>query len=342
MWALLSVLWSDYSLIGFKRWIQIFGSYIICISAVIYLDNETLIKYFRFLSYTYLAISFVAIITIPEASMDYMGSKVWRGLAPHKNLFGEIVLICTLISIFSIKYFNSKYWAIDYLMLVISLILLFGSKSMTSLLVLFIIGFIAFSADPEKRLGFGNLSKWLYFTFLSAIVFLVVSLVVIKPLLIKDIFNALGKNLTFTGRTELWTYIIQIAFGMSNPLLGVGYGSFWVYGSPHLNELYSLILDTPIQAHNGYVDLTIETGFIGLGLVLTMTIWYFYNLKKNNNVRYWSLFIIATLIINLQEATLFKVNAITGLLFIFSYVLLFSRLALPEYNFIEDTEKNDN
>ncbi len=337
LWTLLSVIWSDYSDISFKRWIQIFGGYIVCLSAVIYFDSQSILKYFRSLTYFYIILSFLAVVIIPGASMQYEGSRVWRGLAAHKNLFGELVLICTIIVLFSIRYLKTKNKTIDYLMLFISLLLLIGSRSTTSLIVLIILGLIAFSSKTQDKLGFGSLSKWIYYALLSAVLVFYSSALILVPSFLESIFGALGKDMTFTGRTDLWAYIIGIAFSASNPLIGVGYGGFWVYGSPNLIKLYSLTVERPIQAHNGYIDLTIETGFIGLSIVIIMTIWYFYNNFKKTDVQYWKYLVIATLIINLQEATLFKVNAITGFLFMLSYMLLFSRIAFQNEKYSDIT-----
>jgi len=331
LWTLLSTTWSDYSDISFKRWIQIFGGYIVCLSAVIYLDSqENILKYFRSLTYIYITLSFLAVVIVPGASMDYEGSRVWRGLAAHKNLFGELILICTLIVLFSIRYLKTKNKTIDYLMLFISLLLLLGSRSTTSLMVLIILGLIAFSSKTQEKLGFGSLSKWIYYTLVLTILAFYISAIILFPSFLETIFGALGKDMTFTGRTEIWVYVIGIAFSTSSLFLGVGYGGFWVYGSPNLIKLYSLTVERPIQAHNGYIDLTIETGIIGLSIVIIMIIWYFYNNLKKTDAQHWKYLVIATLIINLQEATLFKVNAITGFLFMFSYILLFSRIAFQE------------
>lgn len=330
LWALLSVMWSDFSDVSFKRWFQIFGAFIVCMSAVIYLNSpQKILTYFRWITSLYLILSIIAVIGIPGASMDYQGTRVWRGLAPHKNSLGQIILVCTVITVFSIKYLKSRNKIWDYWMLFISIILLLGSRSTTALVVLLIVALIAISSDAQGKLGLGILSKWIYFSAIFTVIAFYVSFLVLFPSFLEEIFGVFGKDMTFTGRTDLWMYLVGIA-SSKNLLLGVGYGGFWVYGSPNLIKLYSLVHDTPIQAHNGYVDITIETGFIGLTLVLLIVLWYFYNNAKHTDVNYWKYFIIITLLSNFQESTLFKLNSTTGILFIFSYLLLFSRIITME------------
>jgi len=330
MWALLSTIWSNYSDVSFKRWMQIFGAFVVCMSAVIYLDSpEKILKYFRLITITYLTLSFVSVIGIPGASMDYQGSRVWRGLAPHKNTLGQIILVCTIITVFSIKYLKTSNRILDLGMFFISILLLMGSRSTTALVALIIVALIAMASDAQWKLGFGALSKWIYYSFLLTLIAFYLSSLIIIPSLTEELFGIFGKDMTFTGRTDLWITLIGITT-TSNILIGVGYGGFWVYGSPNLIKLYAIVHDTPIQAHNGYIDITIETGFIGLTMVIIMILWYFYNNRTKTNVNYWKYFIIITLLSNLQESTLFKLNSTTGILFIFSYLLLFSRITLKE------------
>ena len=54
--------------------------------------------------FLYIPLSFISVLTIPGQSMSYQGESAWRGLAAHKNGFGQITLVSTLIWIFSITY----------------------------------------------------------------------------------------------------------------------------------------------------------------------------------------------------------------------------------------------
>lgn len=331
LWSLITIFWSGYPDVSFKRWLQIFGTYTVCISAISYFSSsEELLRYFRIILYLYIVISFLAVFTIPGASANYEGEQAWRGLAPQKNLLGEIALIGAFISAFSSKYLSQKYKVIDYTMLAISVLLLIGSKSTTSLLTLIILSFFSFKSILSNKLSISSIEKWLISSLLITITFVIICLFLFAPDLVQDIFSFLGKDLTFTGRTVIWQYMLFAFSG--NLLLGVGYGGFWVYGSPQLNGLYSLVSDTPIQAHNGYVDLMVETGVIGILIILFMIYWYFYNNYKSKYKQYWRYFILAAILTNFQESSLFKVNAIAGVMFTFSYLILFSRRLLEANN----------
>jgi O-antigen ligase len=324
LWSLITILWSGYPDVSFKRWIQIFGTYIVCLSAIVHFNSsEEMLRYFRVILYIYLGLSFISVITIPGASASYEGERAWRGLAPQKNLLGEIALIGAFISAFSVKYLSKKYKVIDYSMLVISILLLIGSKSTTALLTLIILGIVSSKSYFNNKLIISSIEKWLISFIVITIFSTIIAFFILAPDFIQEIFSFLGKDLTFTGRTVIWQYMLFTFSG--NLLLGVGYGGFWVYGSPQLNGLYSLVSDTPIQAHNGYVDLIVETGIVGILIILFMIYWYFYNNYKSKYKQYWRYFILAAILTNFQESSLFKVNAIAGVMFTFAYLMRFSK-----------------
>jgi O-antigen ligase len=74
--------------------------------------------------------------------------------------------------------------------------------------------------------------------------------------------QASGRDMTLSGRTDMWSDLLTIA--SDNPILGVGYGSFWI-GNTH--NLWEKHLWRPTQGHNGYIDVYLELGVIGLILL---------------------------------------------------------------------------
>ena len=78
-----------------------------------------------------------------------------------------------------------------------------------------------------------------------------------------DMAAAVGKDPTLTDRTTIWAFLLGMH---TNPLIGTGYESFWLgprlqwfwqeAGVGHLNE-----------AHNGYLEVYLNLGIIGLLLL---------------------------------------------------------------------------
>jgi O-antigen ligase len=66
-----------------------------------------------------------------------------------------------------------------------------------------------------------------------------------------------------TGRAFLWEYLKSHA---GNPLVGVGYESFWL-GS-RLEHIWERFGGPSYQAHNGYLETYLNLGYIGLALII--------------------------------------------------------------------------
>jgi exopolysaccharide production protein ExoQ len=73
----------------------------------------------------------------------------------------------------------------------------------------------------------------------------------------------LGKDPTLTGRTDIWRAVLSVP---NSRLVGAGYESFWL-GS-RLSILWQAFANFHLQeAHSGYVELFLNLGWIGIGLL---------------------------------------------------------------------------
>lgn len=90
-------------------------------------------------------------------------------------------------------------------------------------------------------------------------------LVMAALLLLEPLLGLIGRDLTFTGRTDLWAYVVRMI--ELRPLLGYGYGAFF-----ELPAISAYVLDTlhwaAPNAHNGYLETALGLGLPGLALVL--------------------------------------------------------------------------
>jgi O-antigen ligase len=74
----------------------------------------------------------------------------------------------------------------------------------------------------------------------------------------------MGRNSTLTGRTDIWQGLLTVG---SNPVFGTGFQSFWV--GEHLRKVWSMggLLNGINEAHNGYLEIYLNLGWIGLVLL---------------------------------------------------------------------------
>jgi O-antigen ligase len=123
--------------------------------------------------------------------------------------------------------------------------------------------------------------------------------------------DTLGKDVELNGRLPIWTLIINK--GMEQPLLGYGYAGFWTSSESVyvLNNSWAGTEDltgTRFHAHNGFIDLFIQLGFIGLILfAFNLTIVFkkvidILNTPKVGDFFWMFIFLVVILFFNITEA----------------------------------------
>jgi O-antigen ligase len=87
----------------------------------------------------------------------------------------------------------------------------------------------------------------------------------------KIVTSALGRHSDLTGRTEIWKGVIASS---GNPIIGSGFESFWNTSSTivaqNLPEIYDV--DNLNSAHNGYLEVWLNLGWIGVFLIASIII----------------------------------------------------------------------
>ena len=87
----------------------------------------------------------------------------------------------------------------------------------------------------------------------------------------------LGRDTTLTGRTDLWAELVGMA---QNPLIGTGYDSFWL--GDRMEKIWGQFMWKPTQSHNGYLEIFLELGLIGLFLLSCIIISAFKSIRVKN------------------------------------------------------------
>jgi O-antigen ligase len=82
-----------------------------------------------------------------------------------------------------------------------------------------------------------------------------------------------GKDATFSARTNIWDIVKEHIRGA--PYLGTGYGAYWlpVAKSPSYVFIWKMYF-YPTEAHNGYLDIVNDLGYVGLICLLVFLFSY--------------------------------------------------------------------
>ena len=320
IWILMSVLWSDYTFFSFKRWIHIFGMVSVFLSACLHFNtSEEMFGYFKVLFMLYIPLTLVSVILVPEASM--YDPPAWRGLSYHKNNLGQISLIGIIIWAGNLQDREGRIQKYCLLFLMLSTIVLIGSRSFTSILTAIFLFFLSGYLYLEKKVLRRITDRLIIIFLLVVFVTGLVLVIYLSPDLISAFFDFIGKDITFTGRVTIWSYVIE--YFKTHLWMGCGFSGFWDLNNEKLEIFVYNYGWIPRHAHMGYLDMLNETGIIGFTLFLLILYQYFQLLIKMDRQNYLKWFVFAALLINCQETTLFQARSLTGVMFALAYIALY-------------------
>jgi O-antigen ligase len=275
---LLSAVWSDFHWVSFKRFIKSFSAVVMVLVVLTEPDSVAAIRaILRRCAYLFVPLSIIVIRYFRDigVSFDWFGqNESWQGLATSKNTLGQIAMVSALCFVWEIlrnREEKHAWSAVDYLYLAMSLYLLKGSDeavSMTSVSV-FAFGLLIFTRLRFLRHKLFKV-PW-FLAMLCLLIFGTLSLLIVHTLrpfpqdsFLGVVIRTLGRDMTLSGRTNIWSEMLTIA--SKNPLLGVGFGGFWI--GRLANIPWSTTMTWALgQGHNGYLDTYLQIGWIGIFLL---------------------------------------------------------------------------
>lgn len=232
-------------------------------SLVLVLPNRDVIAALKLFVAAVLAITLLAVSIDPLARIhiDATGEapplKGWHGWFIHKNTMAGFMV--TALPVVMAFYRSAVARWLGYAAIVV---LMVGSDSTT--------GRAALAVAIAVRAWFGvnrRLSSRGSATFVVSTVALVIVAIAAAIGSLAAIADAAGKDLTFTGRTQIWTAVID-AIGQ-RPVFGYGVrGLFSPPASPLTSELIRAIGFKAGHAHNGLLDVALQLGVVGVVLVV--------------------------------------------------------------------------
>jgi len=147
-----------------------------------------------------------------------------------------------------------------------------------------------------------------------------VLLVVIGAALKYDnVVEALGRDPALTGRPVLWGLVLGAV--QDKPYLGYGYEAFWRGYEGRAGEIWSQIRSFQFYSHNGFLEVLLGLGLMGLISILIALTFFAKNalrvLREQKTLdTFWPwAFFLYLLASNLTEANLMRSNTLPWLLY---------------------------
>ena len=277
-YCLLSIGWSDFSMVAFKRWIKELGD--LTMVLIVLTDPKPAAALKRFLTwpgFVLVPLSILLIRYYPSLGRDYSdwnGEAYNVGVATGKNGLGYVCLIFGLGAVWSIlsawkrrseKHANRQLLA-SLVLLVLTLWVFHMAHSATSFGCFFIgTTLLLIARRPSIRR-----SPVIVHCIVAGILFVVVYGLFLNPQ--AGLTDVVGRDATLTGRTRIWEDALKLTV---NPVIGAGYESFWM--GNRLEAMWLANGEHLNQAHNGYLEVYLDLGWVGLTLVAAVMLWGYGN-----------------------------------------------------------------
>ena len=268
----LSVLWSEYPFVSFKRYVKVIGS--VVMAMVVLTDGNprtAFLTVIRRCLYVHLPMSIICVKYFRDigVSYDWDGTaSMWQGISTSKNVLGQVAMLGVLYFFWEVwRHWRELRWRnLHLLYLLMALYLLKGAEksfSLTSVsvcafaLVVFL-GLQSLRHRPDLAYRFVTTVFW-------AVTGLVVLVLIHSVVMFSEdsffgqIITKFGRDITLTDRTNIWH---DCYAAVDNPLLGVGFGGFWIGRLANIPWAANMTW-VLAESHNGYVETYLQLGIIG-------------------------------------------------------------------------------
>jgi len=280
LYCFISIAWSDFPFVAFKRWFKTLGLPIMALIVLTEPDpEESLIRLMKRCAYVIVPISILFIKYYPELGRgfdEWTGDAFNNGITTSKNDLGYD---CLILGFFFFWYLLQTWqterstWRRNELRLIggflIGIWWLFSQAHSATSFISFLIG-----ALVVVFVGIRSINKNFIGTYmLAALVLLAAAQLAFG--VSANLSQSLGRGSGLSGRTELWAALLKLD---TNPILGTGFESFWLGKWPE--QLKGIFYFIPNEAHNGYLETYLTLGLIGLFILIALIIATFWKIRS--------------------------------------------------------------
>jgi O-antigen ligase len=304
----LSIAWSDVPFITLKRWAKSLGDLVMIM--VVLTDANPMVAIKRVLTrvgFVLFPVSALFIVCFPSLGTSFRpedGTTMYFGVTTFKNELGMVCMVHGLSAIWAFLNMytdrstpnrSGRLFAYGSIV-AIAIALIVKADSMTSLSCLGLAGAVmVLTAQPWAT----RWPKSAHVILWSAIA---VPLFALFLDTVGTLVHSLGRNGTLTGRTEIWKAVLAMH---TNPLIGTGFECFWTGG--RLERVWNMSVRGIDEAHNGYLEIYLNLGWIGVCLLLWLIVSGYRRAMRTYEIdpalgRLSLSYFVAAMIYNLTEA----------------------------------------
>jgi exopolysaccharide production protein ExoQ len=279
LYCLMSVAWSYYPGVSFKRWIKALDD--VAMVLVILTDGQPLAAIKRVFARVGFLLFPASVLLIKYydhlgRTYDPSGGMSNTGVTTNKNVLGVVVLVISLGALWNIRALlidkdephRGRRLVAQGTLLAFGLALFSMADSATSI-ACFVLGGGLILATGLRSIRIRP----------ARVHILCLAIILAGGVALLfggegDVANVLGRESNLSGRTRIWAAVIP---AVSNPIVGDGYDSFWigpdvqkVWRSPSLSGWWHP--EGLNEAHDGYIEVYLNLGWVGVCLIALILI----------------------------------------------------------------------
>lgn len=262
-----------------------------------------------------LALATIALVVLaPSLALDHTPGHTtdWQGVFTQKNACGRIMVLATAVILFGARLTFRHNMLLGLFLFVL---IMSGSRGAwmieAALLLVWLTVFIARRSGPRIRL-------------LIAVVapLLVIAAAAVAVSYSWEVMHLLDREPTLSGRTAIWA---QVGHAIAqHPLLGYGYDAFWRGMQGPSLQIDAAVHFMVEHAHNGFLEIALELGLVGLALFLLswlvawLRLWPLWRVGDLSRIAFPLALLVLIALYDLEENTLLIYNGLFWPLYVAS------------------------
>jgi exopolysaccharide production protein ExoQ len=195
-----------------------------------------------------------------------------QGIVGNSNLLAFVAMLGVIV--FAVEYaiLGTKRWiSATFFILSITTMLLAKSAGIGfAMAAVFVAALVSIAAEGQDKQ-----TRHRYYRITWALAATVAVVVLLNR---AQVFEFFGKSPDMTGRSGIWKLVLGLI--EQRPLLGWGWTGHWMPGVKPFEGLVVIGQVPYYQAHNAYLDVAMQLGFIGAALFATVLVFSFIKLWR--------------------------------------------------------------
>jgi exopolysaccharide production protein ExoQ len=323
VYGAVSVFWSDFPEITIRRWFKSVGCLLMVMVVLSERDRDAAMKrLFVWAGFLLIPLSILFIKYYPAIGRVYVIENIstWVqspvGATDHKNSLGAM---CQVYGLIFVWHFIAAYrdrqrphrirHLIAHGVALAMVAWLFAQANSVTAQSSFLLGTLFLIATSTRNIARKPRLVHLLMAALVAVPFAILFLGIGGGAI-----EAMGRNSTLTGRTEIWALVLKL---VPNPVVGTGFESFWLGSRLEAMQRHMRGLN---EAHNGFIEVYISMGWIGVLLLLVMIVIGYRNMiicfRRNPDAGRLRLALFLTVIVSSFTEAAFRAIGVSWIIFL--------------------------